>query len=587
MSRGRLSPGAWLVLAALVLYLPAVWWGAPVATAPDRVKAWAVDDESPLGPIAEIGNMLHPRPDRNFGYPLLYSYLADAAYSPYLGYLYLTGKLRAPSPNYPFGLADPVSTLRVLTVLAHLVTVVLALGAVFGAYSAARMIWGPRSGVLAAISVMTLYPMFYYARTGNVDVPMLCFVMLGYAALARMVKYGVTRRRAILLGVALGLAMATKESALGAVVGFVPAALFAPRADGLGPRDWHRPLWWAPWACGLLAAFIALGLGSGFFIEPGRYLAHLAFTTGRLEAAPVAGKTIPIAFPYTLDGNLRYLRDMSGYLVQSLTWPGIALAAAGLWAIVRGGGRQAWMVLPAVSYLAFIFLTLRSGQLRYVLPAAALLAIFAGHAAALGLARSRVDLRLASLLLLTAAVGLNLLRGIDLTYAMLRDARWSAAAWLAERLEPGDHVEYFGASQKLPPLPAGVQTDRSTEYHGLFFQHDTSAAKVAEIIAGWQERRPRFLIIMPDHTSRPGAPFDASFPPALYRRLVAGSLSYVPAATFQTPPLLPWVHRPRLDYPSVNPPIRIFAPRDQVRHPRTASSAKPPCVVSTQQNVDC
>ena len=104
---------------------------------------------------------------------------------------------------------------------------------------------------------------------------------------------------------------------------------------------------------------------------------------------------------------------------------------------------------------------LRSGQLRYVLPAGFLrrclgvrhvtdLAIETGRGA--GIARDPGG----------RGSGLNLLRG-STTYAMVRDSRWKRPPG-SRANKPGDHIDYFGASQKLPPLETGVVTDRATEY---------------------------------------------------------------------------------------------------------------------------
>ena len=71
-------------------------------------------------PLAEIGNIVQPSPDRNLGYPLMYSFVVATADAPYLGYLLVTGQLRGLSATYPFGLADPVRALQVLTWIAHL-----------------------------------------------------------------------------------------------------------------------------------------------------------------------------------------------------------------------------------------------------------------------------------------------------------------------------------------------------------------------------------------------------------------------------------------------------------------------------------
>jgi len=58
-----------LVILALALYLPGFWWGAPHATAPDRAHSWGVDAPVPLGPLAEIHNIIQPMPDGNVDLP--------------------------------------------------------------------------------------------------------------------------------------------------------------------------------------------------------------------------------------------------------------------------------------------------------------------------------------------------------------------------------------------------------------------------------------------------------------------------------------------------------------------------------------
>jgi len=358
----------WLLLLALALYVPGFWWGAPVATAEDRIKAWAVDDETPLGPLAEIHNIIAPRPDRNLGYPLLYSFLVVGVQAPYLLYLKTTGGLGATAAEYPFGLAEPVSALRMLTWLAHLLTLIMAAGVVAAAYDTGRVLWGERSGILAALFVIFCYPMFYYSRTGNVDVPMLCFMALAVATFARIRVLGLTARRIVALGVFAGAALAVKEEAVGVLL---PMALLIVFLPGIFPLEENLvpANRWKLLAFGLAASILALGLGGGFFVEPSRYLLHLEFLTGRLRDAPGAGGLIPFAFPYTVDGNLAYAAQIGGYLADTLTSAGLLLSLAGLvWAVRRHAPSRVIACL-LVGFLGFNFVVLRSGQLRYVLPA--------------------------------------------------------------------------------------------------------------------------------------------------------------------------------------------------------------------------
>ncbi len=538
-----------LALAALLLYAPGSWWGAPTATAEDRVRAWGVDDSAPLLPLAEVHNILDPKPDRNLGYPLLHAFLATAAYTPYLGWLYATGGLEGLSGEYPFGLRDPVRALRTFTYINHGLTVLLGIVAVLAGYSAAATLWSPATGALAAAFAMTLYPMFYYARTGNVDVPMLAFLMLALAALARALVHGMSVRRAVWVGIFSGAMLATKEGAVGALVPAGLAVLLLGRRNG----GWRVPLW------SLVAAFLALGVGSGLFVEPSRWLAHVRFISGRIEDAPTT-VTLTSHFPFTLAGNAALAAAIGRRLADAMTLPGLVLALTGIVAASWRERRALLVALAVPAYVAVEFVLMRTAQLRYVLPPAFVLALFAGWAVHAAYASGRRVLRVGAGALAAAALALQLAHGASLTYEMVRDSRHAAAAWLAGRLAPGDRVDVFGTPTKLPPLAQGVVSELATEFHGQWYRHRADATVAAEVRSRWAASPPALVIVMPDHSSRPGLPFDASMPPELFTSLEAGGERYVPAAFFQTAPLLPFLRRPELDYPSVNPPIRIYAP---------------------------
>ena len=544
---------------ALAVYLPGVWWGVPHATDSNRTHAWAVDDETPLGTLAEIYNIARPDRPGNPGYPLMYAFMTTAASGPYLGALALTGGLTAPSSEYPFGLTDPVTSIAMLGLIAHIVTAFLAVLAVLAAWDAGRVALGTRAGVLSALLAMLAYPTVYYARTGNVDVPMLAFTAMAFAAFVRCVVLGTTVRRCIALGLAVGFALGTKEAALGAFIGMAAVLLLARRREmaresGLGSWTAWRPLVW-----GLVTAVIALGAGSGFFIAPSRYIAHLEFLTGRLESLS-AGDTLAVpTFPYTLAGHMAFARQLGLDLARIMTWPGLVIAAAGTLFLLARKRRLALLILPAVTYILWMFLTLRAAQLRYMLPGAFLLVLAqAALIEAAWSARRRMLGVIASAAALVV-VGLLALRATDLTWSMLTDTRYEAGRWIAQRAVPGDRIDYFGASQKLPPIPAGVITETAVPYRGMYSPDDVSDEAVARILERWAEVPPRFVLAVPDHTSRPGAPYSRSFPPQLFDAMLSGRTHWQPAVTFERRRLFPWLRMPPLDYPTVSPPIRIFA----------------------------
>ncbi len=561
------SPGlavyALLAVFAFAVYLPGMWWGAPQATAPDRIKSWGVDDETPLGPLAEIHNIIQPKPDRNYGYALMYSFTVAAAYTPYLAWLLVTGQWSEISALYPFGMADPVTTLKHMTYIAHFVTLLMGIGVILATFETGRILGDRRTGVLAALFTMTSYPMFYYARMGNVDVPMLFFTALAIVFFSRSLCFGFTTRRAVWLGVFAGLALATKESALGVFLGVVFVLLLHNRREHQG--RWTTWTFWQAPASGLLAAFLALGAGSGLFIEPTRYFRHLAELRSHIELISAGDIYIPYVFPFSTDGNIGYLQRVLELLAEMMSWPGLLLAILGLALVTVQRNRAASLVIPTLAYLVFVFFTLRSPQMRYFIPLPWLLSFPAAVLLTTALHRQPRVLRNAALLAGTCIIAFNLLRGAGLTYEMMHDSRYQTGRWLAANTAPGDRIEYFGPSRKLPPLPAYVEAQAAALYTGIYTPARHDDATVEEITRGWRERRPRYVILMPDLTSTPGHDYNFTCPPQLCDGMLDGSRGFTQVATFRTPPLIPWLRLPALDYPTVNPPIHIFTLPQQDR----------------------
>jgi hypothetical protein len=334
---------AWaiLFLAATVIYVPGFWWGAPSATASDRVQSWGVDDATPLGPLAEVYGLFYPQPERNLGYPLLHPFLVACAYAPYMAWLLLTGGFGHPSGVFPFGLKDPVAVLRHLTWIAHFVSVLCGAGIVVAVYEAARALWDEATGRLAALLAALAYPMFYYARAGNVDEAATFFWTASLAAAAISVESGLTLARASWLGLFAGCALATKETVAAALAPLPIVPLFAHRPGGrIGPAWTSREF---SKAClgGLAVAALALGLGSGMFLDPERFFAHLRFARERLAMTAAGEVAYTHHFPRTLTGNLGLAGAMWQAIAHSLGVPGAVLALLGSVAVMSHEWRKA------------------------------------------------------------------------------------------------------------------------------------------------------------------------------------------------------------------------------------------------------
>ena len=547
-----------IALLALLCYLPAANWGLPHTNADGRIRGWAVDDETPLGTLSQIREIVSgPTETRNLGYPLGHPLVVVGASAPYLAYLSLTGGLQNPSGEFPFGLADPEKSVAMLALIAHLVSVVFAIAAVLAAWYAARQWWGDVAGIWAAAIVGTTFPMFYYARTGNVDMAQLGWMAGAFAAAARLASAGVTARRAIALGVCVGAAIGTKEP-ITAVFLVVPFALAWRQWDD--HRSGRRRLarWWLPGVAAAAAFAISFGLFSGLFLAPERYRAHVAFGQGRVGEAASGTVAMLEKFPWTLDGHVNLAMALTTRLADCLTAPGLVLCLAGVVLALVKKSPGAWFALPIATYLGVLFFAVHAVQLRYVMPAAWMLGLFGAYAAATAWASSSAVVRWGAVAVAGLAIALNLGRGLDLTDAMRHDSRYTAAAWFDEHATPGSRIAYFGALQKMPRLGPDVKTERAGEYRGAVFAVVADAQAEMRIVEGWRANPPDFVVLMPDHSSAKGVPYPASCPPSLVEGLDSGRLGYRLAASFQTPSAFPWVRRPLLDYPTVNPPIRIY-----------------------------
>jgi len=554
-----LIPREYFLLGVLALgvYLPGFTWGAPYATEAERAQSWGVDDGTPLQPLADLHNILQPKPDRNFGYPLMHSFATTGAYAPYLGYLFVTKQFR-PATGFPFGFRDPVAALRMLSAIAHLLSVLMAVGTVLCAYDAARALWCRRSGVLAALAVLSMYPLFYYGRTGNPEAMMMFFFAASIAALARVLAHGFTVRRAVALGLAIGFAAATKEQVAAAYLA-LPIILLG--SEWLEHRTITRAVFWRLSILAGLVSFVAFGASSGLFADPTFFQNHLAFGRERMAAIAAGQVAFMKYYPWTAEGHQQLAAFLLRLLGDCMTPLGVLAGLAGVAVVARRAPRIALLALTAASYLLILFISTRSGMLRYLMPPAFVLFLFVAALVESGLQSARKLWRLSAVAVALAVIGLGGLRGVDLTYAMMNDNRFAAGAWIQAHLPPGSVLEYFGANSPMPPLPAAIQARRVVPFLGAVKAARRDDAALREAIAALAEHRPAALIISPDHSSLPGEPFSATCPPQFYQQLLDGVLGYRLAAHFDVAPLLPWVQRPALDYPSVSPAIRIF-----VRH---------------------
>jgi hypothetical protein len=555
-----MTPDAWLTpsrlrfvvaalgLAAIALNAPLVDWGVPHATAPDRIKTWATDEILPLEGLAEMrSTFVADAPDRNFGYPWWHYFVVAAAQTPYLGILRLTGGLTQPSATYPYGLRDPVGSLEMLTIVGRLVSVLMGAGIVIASFFFARALWGDSAGVAAGLLTSVSYPTAYYSRTGNLDVPAFFWSAIALAVLATMFARGLTTRRAAVFAAFAALGAATKDQAV---------ALFVPLCFILAvPQVNHRPgqrYQWAPLIVGVITGLGVYVLATGMLFDPRRHIAHLAALLSMSHRVTNAAAYFPPA-PAGWSGTLTLASEYVRGFMSMMSLPVMLAGAAGFVLAIR---RSAWHLVWLLPFLMTFVLFVRIPGivvLRYLLP----LTLFVDAFAALALVRLRDSkIRAAFVPLLVLLLTVRLLAVVDLSHAQRHDTRYAAADWLRAHYRAGERIEYFGVTETLPPLDAGVDVRRimGRQHWVGEFGH---GPKVLDYL---RSTGPTYVIVIPDWTSRAGMPHSADCPPEVFAALVDGSAGYSLAAEFLPPRLVPLPFaRPALDNPSVAPPVRIFA----------------------------
>jgi hypothetical protein len=492
--------------------------------------------------VTEVyGVFLARNPTFNPQYPLFQNIMQALLVGPYLLCLYLTGGLGRPYPLYPFGLTDPVSALRMATLLARLVSLLMGAGVVTIAFETAKVLWNRTTGLIAGVLVLTIYPMFYYSRTSNVDMGALFWTALGLLVFAYCLRDRLTVNRAAWLGVFAGLATGTKDASWPAflMIGAVVARQHLRESTLTAFRDKYRPLW-----VGAATASAVYVTASGFIFRPSRFFLHLRWITGW-------GLPTLYRLPPTPSGYARLMVDTAITLIDAFGAPmAICVIAGIIVAAWRDRNTLKW-ILPGVGIVLFVLVPARFVLLRYVLVVAYVLAFFAAFLFNQALTVPR--LRRVAPLLLLLVVGWSLTRGTDLTYQMLRDPRYEVAAWLHQNTRPGDRVLYYANSGNLPPLDLEVRSVRANWGPGPPYVYKRD------------QRDPEFVILVPvtQYVSEPV--HEGDMPEQDYQGLLNGSLGYRQVFSLQTSRLFS-----RRPLPSVNPHVQLFVRNDLLASKRVA-----------------
>jgi 4-amino-4-deoxy-L-arabinose transferase-like glycosyltransferase len=455
----HLLPAILFVL-ALAVAVYGIGWGLPNGN-----DTWANDAIRPGAPLSILHRLFVAHPLNSgwfwFKYPFGHVFVLATAYAPYLAWLFASGGISTPTSDYPYGMANPETTLATLAVIGRLVSALMAAGSVVLVYFAIRRSFGRLAAVAGAVATGLCYPIVYYAHTTNVEVPYVFWMLVAFLAAVRLVEGDPKRRWWLWLGAGAAMSVSTKELGAGFFLALPPVIVVAHLAAKRPLRDLVRG--------GLIAAMVAVVvvvLANDVVLNPQGFLNRVGFLTQTLPEQ-VALKYAPYYFPIDLGAGRSFQAELAqlaltgNRLVASLGWVTAFLAISGV--VIAAVRRPWWTALAACAAAAFYLLGARamlSLSMRYVLPLAVVGTMFAGIALGRLLDPEGGGLPWVRRAVAALALAWIVVYGLDVNRMLAHDPRYDAERWLAGNLTDGDVVEIWQQSTYLPRMPSAARVDR-------------------------------------------------------------------------------------------------------------------------------
>ncbi len=400
-----------------------------------------------------------------------------------------------------------------------------------------RKLYSERVGLLAAALYAFAVTPIQLAHFFAVDPVSTTFVLLTIYASILMLERR-TPGTAILAGVAIGLAVSSKYSALPVAIVPAIAVYFIARDEKSGAGWLFHPLLWTA----ALASFVTFALTSPFvLLDFGNFYTAVVKEQGQMVSGAAD-------FPFT-----RQYRNTPAYwyfLNQQLRWGmGWALGVLALvgtaWMLIRGVmgklSRREWLLLAwFVPYFGLTGLFLAK-FMRYMSPVIPLMVIFgAGLMATLAQRWKRVAITISAVILIATAFWAAMF--VNGVYAT--EHSWvTASRWIYQNVPDGACIAVEHWEEGVPRDFAWAEPGASPGLHGYrqpqlpMYDPDTEQKfiTIRDTLNNCD-----YLVIASNRMSRTLPKLSARYPMSTkyYQALFAGKLGYEPVATFETPPTL-------------------------------------------------
>ncbi len=451
---GRSQPPAlWLViLVGAGMAGVAIDWGLPdyYGWVPDELVPDCVIDAMNLG----FRNGWH------YKYPPVHFYLLSLVYGPIL----LLGHWQG----------IPVTDLNLygtLYLMGRGVSLVMGLGCVILVYGLAQTLFDRRTGIFAALAFVLNTVYVYYAKTLNLDIPMVFWLLIFLGFYLRILRRH-RLRDYLAATTALTLSVCTKDPAYGFSVLAFPFVL-------VHYRFWRsqrgQPIRWGQvWRDRRVGYSLAWGLG--LFLILRNALFNFAGFIEHFDNILYGSASIRPRYSEDLSGQLAMLGQTGVHLRVIFGWGLLGTAIAGialvLWPLGRslvgqlratsaqpgqGLGRSltgetwlsVWLWVPFVSYYLFYIVPIFYNPVRYLVPYVPLLAVFAGKALA-DWSRPRQRWATAKRAIVLGVLIYSFFYAFSVNSLMINDVRYEVEDWMRAEIPTDAKLLGVGISKYLP-----------------------------------------------------------------------------------------------------------------------------------------
>ena len=406
-----------------------IGWGLP------SFNGWAADELIPLRVLDGIekgfSNGWH------FKYPPFHFYVLTILYSPIL----LLHNLKLVDVN-------SLSTYTILFYIGRFTSVIMGAGLVFVMYLCGRELYEERAAVFAALITALLCPFVYYAKTMNLEVAYLFWVMLSMLFYIRILKHNKLADY-LLFSATAAIAVGTKDQAYGLYI-LTPIFIVYQNYLYLKQNNKNARLKDAIDD----KVIMAIALGITLFLTIHNVVFNLAGFIKHVNLITAGDAQIRPRFERNIFGYFSMFVQSFRHIRFAFGWPLYCMCMLGLFNAILNRNKSYLLfclLIPIVSYYLFYISVVFYNNVRYLLPSCLILALFGGKFIAELLNPARRFFKVKAILI-NAIFVYTFAYAFSVNILMENDSRYYVEKWMEQNISKTEVVLGAGDRKYLPRL---------------------------------------------------------------------------------------------------------------------------------------